>query len=263
MRRYKRFSGPAALLTILLGAPEPCFAVNDGSAALVVFIQTHIINQALTAFFGVAFAALFYYAVRMIVEAYNEKAFTNISNSFIYVFIGFVVIAITRAFADAFFGTAGGPFGSRVINPSILNPSITSVIRYMIDGGAGAFVLMVVIAGLRMVTAQGDEGAFDKWRKVLVGNCLGVALMMLASAIVTGIQSTGSPAAIINELRGIGIFLLTIVAYASVLSLILAGVFLIISVDEAQRDRAKKAIIGTLIALLMVIASYSIIVMFI
>lgn len=259
MRKNRSNTGSMALLCILLGAPELCFAVNDGSAALATFVQTHIINQALTAFFGVAFAALFYYAVRMIIDAYNEKAFTDISNSFIYVFIGFVVIAVARAFADAFFGTAGGPFGGRVINPSLLNPSITSVIRYIIDGGAGAFVLMVVIAGLRMVTSQGDQSVFDKWRKVLVGNCLGVMLMMLASAIVTGIQSTGNPTAIINELRGIGLFLLTIVAYASVLALIIAGIFLIVSVDEAQRDRAKKAIIGTLIALFVIIAAYSII----
>ena len=246
--------------------PELCFAVNNGSVLLATFVRVHIINQALFALTGVAGAAMFYYTVRMIVDAYNEKAFTDVINSFTYVLCGFFVIGLATAFNNAFIGagttpstltTSGIPF-----NPSNLTPGINSIASFIAKGAEGAFTLVVVVAGLRMVTAQGDEGTFDKWRKVLIGNCIGVMLILIADSIRVAIQTPNDPGAIVEELRGIGLFMLTIIGFASVLALIIAGILLIVSVDESQRDRAKRAVIGTLISLLFVIASYTLIVTF-
>lgn len=205
------------------------------------------------AFTGIATAAIFYYGIRMIVDAHNEKAFTDVQNSFIYVLSGFIVIALSAAFVNSF---ASG------IAPINLTAGIYSVGTFFRLAGAGVFTMMIVIAGLRMVTAQGDEGAFTKWQKVLVGNCIGVMLMFLADAIVTGVN-TGNPAAIITELIGVGLFMLTIIGFSCVLALVIAGILLIISIDESLRDRAKRAIIGTLISLLIVVATYTLIFTFV
>ncbi|MSR67986.1 hypothetical protein EXS65_04165 [Candidatus Peribacteria bacterium] len=266
MRRYKPLPALAALWVTLLTVPELCLAaVNEGSAALAVFINNHIIEEALIAVAGMAGAFMFYYAFRLIVTAYNEQATSEIINSFIYVFTGFVVIGLSLAFENAFVGsgtapltTAGNPF-----NPSILNPGITSIANFILKGAEGAFTLTIVIVGLRMVTAQGDEAAFDKWRKILIESCIGVMLMLIAQSILIAVQTPDDPGAIVAEIAGIGLFLLTIIGFTCILALVIAGVLLITSIDESQRDRAKRAVIGTLLALLIVIVAYTLIVTFV
>lgn len=253
MRKNMRSVGRTILFLILLPVPELCFAANNGTAQFSNFIRIHIIDQALIAFSGIAAAAIFYYAVRMIVDAYNEKAFTDVTNSFMYVMMGLMVIALAGAFTNSFFNT---------ISPGLLIPGINSIISFIIRAAEGAFTLMIVIAGLRMVVSQGDEGAFDKWKKILVGNCIGVMMMLIANFIVIGIASRDA-GVIVEELSGIGLFMLTIIGFACVAALVIAGVLLIISIDESLRDRAKRAIIGTLISLMIVMAVYSLIFVFV
>ena len=254
MRTFPHIVGRSTVWVFLLLLPEYCHAFNSGSLGLSILIQQHVINQALLAFGGIAAAFIFYYAVRMIVQAYNEKAFTDITQSFIYAFFGFVVIAISTAFANS--------FGPGTISPSNLTPGLASVSDFIISGAAGVFTLMVVIAGLRMVTSQGEEGEFTKWRKILIGNCIGVIIMLTAFFVSHAIFDINA-GLIVEEMRGIGLFLLTIIGFACVAALIIAGVLLIISIDESLKDRAKRAIIGTLISLLIVMAAYTLIITFV
>jgi hypothetical protein len=50
---------------------------------------------------------------------------------------------------------------------------------------------------------------------------------------------------------------LTLLGAASVLAMIVAGILLIVSVDEALKERAKKIVIGTIIALVLTLMSYA------
>ena len=256
MRSTKRSIGYGGTGILLLLLPQICSAAA-GTTALVGFIQIHIINQALYAFGGIAAAAIFYYAARLIVDAHNEQSLTDVGNSFIYVLVGFIVIAISGGFANSFFFTGSGAGGSLNIRPDQLGLGLASATQFMITVSAGVFTLVVTVVGIRMITSQGDEAHFGKWVKILIGNCIGIVIMMIGSAIVTAVNNPRNPAAITNQLAGLAVFLLTIIGFTSVIALIIAGMLLIISIDESLRDRAKKMIIGTLIALVIVVASYT------
>lgn len=256
MRIQKRFIGSLTAVSILLAAPELCSAAG-GATALANFIQVHIITQALYAFGGIAAAATFYYAARLIVDAHNEQSLTDVGNAFIYVLVGFIVIAISGAFANSFFFTRSGAGGILNIRPSELSFGLASASQFMITLSAGVFTLIVVIVGMRMITSQGDEAHFGKWVKILIGNCVGIVIMMISSAIVTAVATPRNPVAMTNQLAGLAVFLLTIIGFTSVIALIIAGILLIVSIDESLRDRAKKMITGTLIALVIVTASYT------
>lgn len=262
MRLQKRL--PAILVsTVLVLVPGVCSAAA-GAQALVGFISTHIIAQALLAFWGISFAALFYYAVRMVIDAYKDQAYSDATNSFTHAFIGFAIIACAAAFASAF-GVGGASGGNlTTVTPGLtLYGSIGSVASFIIEMSGGIFVLMIVIAGIRMVTTQGDQGAFDKAKHLLVINCGGVALMLIATAIIAGVSAGASGATTITtELRGIALFLLEILGYICVIALIIAGIYLIVSIDESYRDKAKNVVIGTLITLVVVFAAYGLIVTF-
>jgi hypothetical protein len=261
MRILKRLSANTGLAVTLLLIPTVCGAAG-GAQALSAFIQAHIITQGLIAFWGISWAAMFYYAVRMVLTAQNEDAFTQASTSFIHAFIGFAIIACSAAFAAAFSTTGFSGVPATGVQPDILEGSIVSVSNFMIQMSAGMFVLMIVISGVRMVTTQGEEGAFDKAKKLLAMNCGGVMLMLVASSIVNGVASTDS-GFINEELTGIGFFLLTLLGFLCVIALIVAGIFLIVSIDEGNRDKAKKIVIGTLITLVLVFILYTLILTFV
>lgn len=260
MRFWKRPSALAACAVLLL-TPGVCSAAA-GAVALVGFIQAHIITQALTAFWGISFAALLYYSIRMVIDAYKEQAYTDVTNSYIHAFTGFAIIACASAFANAFgVGTSGGSNFTTVTPGTTLYFSVASIATFIIEMSSGIFVLMIVLAGIRMVTTQGDQGAFDKAKHLLVINCAGVALMFIASAIVNGVAGANA-FTIITELRGIALFLLELLGFVCVIALIIAGVYLIVSIDESYRDKAKKIIIGTLLTLVVILVAYALIITF-
>lgn len=261
MRVFKRLSANAGLAGVLVLFPAICSAAG-GAQSLAAFIQTHIILQGLIAFWGISWAAMFYYAVRMVLTAQNDDALTQASTSFINAFVGFAIIACSAAFAAAFATTGFSGVPRTGVQPGLLQGSIVSVSNFMIEMSAGIFVLMIVISGIRMVTTLGDQGAFDKAKKILAINCGGVALMLLAATLVNGVSSTNS-GFINEELIGIGQFLLTLFGFLCVVALIIAGIFLIVSIDEGNKDKAKKIVIGTLITLVLVFILYTLILAFV
>jgi hypothetical protein len=261
MTYQKRLLAISGITGALFLVPATCFA-GAGAQELVQFVNTNIILQALAAFWGISWAAMFYYAIQLILNAQKEDAFSTASNSFIYAFTGFAIIACANAFAQGFSTTGFSGGNIPGFTPLLLGNSIESIWNFMIYMSAGIFVLMIVIAGIRMVTTQGEQAAFDTAKHLLVINCSGVALMLIAKAIVSGV-STNTPELITEELRGIALFLLTIMGFACVLALIIAGLYLIISIDESYRDKAKKIVIGTLITLTLLFVVYGLIFTFV
>ncbi len=254
MRFYKRLSAAFIPAVALLIIPTSCYA-GAGADYLAHMLLPFLLNEVMIAFAGIAAAVVFYYAIRMVIEAHKDESGKDLANSFMYVLTGFAIIAMAGGFANA--------FGLGTINPMALNVGIISVIDFIISMSVGIFVLIIVLTGLRMIASQGEEGNFDKQRKVLVANCVGVVLMLVAKVIVLALVDVGTPNLIITEMRGMAYYMLTLIGFMSVAALIAAGVLLIVSVDESLKDRAKKIVIGTLVSLLIVVACYSLIVIFI
>ena len=247
----------AALLSlaILLIVPEAGFA-GAGAQALAAFIALHIISNGRVTFEGVAVVCVFYFGFRMILEAYKEEAFTNAQNSFIYAAAGFMIIAISQAFVNAFYAQSAGA------DPSVLNDGINSVTSFILTVMSGVMVLMVTIDGLRMIASQGDASERTRIIKLLIMHCIGVAISLLAFAIVHAVADNDA-GLLVEEMKGLILFLLTIMGTLCVVALITAGVFLVISIDESLKDRAKKVVIGTLTVLAFVLVSYTVIITFV
>lgn len=57
--------------------------------------------------------------------------------------------------------------------------------------------------------------------------------------------------------------MLTLLGFLAAIALIVAGIMLIISIDESLRDKAKSIVIGTLITLVVVFCCYTLIIIFV
>lgn len=245
----------------LLLAPSTCFA-GAGADYLATFLLPFLLNEVMIAFWGVAAAAVFYYAVRMVIEAHKEEAGKDLMNSFIYVITGFAIIACAGAFAAAF---GVGILSNDVITdvkPLLLEASIKSIADFIIKASAGVFILIAVLTGLKMIATQGEQANFDKWRKVFVANCLGVVLMLTSYFIIHAVSDINS-GLLITEMKGLALWMLTLIGFICVVALIIAGILLIVSIDETLKDRAKRIVIGTLIALVILVIAYTLIIVFI
>lgn len=241
--------------------PELCRA-STGAQALATFISVHIIDQALVAFWGIATLVIFYSAYKLIVESHKDEALTNINNTIIFALVGFGIIASSLVIAQGLTttGLSTGPISG--VRPLLITGAIDVIRQYIITLSYSIFVLIIVISAMRMMLARGEQSEFDKWRKVIVGACIGVVIMFVANAIVIGVGAPSS-FAIVTELVGLARFMLTLAGFGCGLALIIAGIMLIVSVDESLQDRAKKTIIGTLIALAIVLSCYAIIATFV
>ncbi len=202
---------------------------------------------------GVAALMLFIYGFTLIINASKDSAYTEATSSFVYALIGFAILAVSGSFVNALYLN---------INPSALVPGINSVTDFLVTVASSVFVLMITITGLRMISSGGDTGDFGKSRNLIITNSIGLALTLLAKAIVFAVAGN-SPSILVDEMKGIALFLLTLTGTICVCAVVVAGAYLIISVDEGYKDRAKKTIIGTLFTLGVVLASYTLIATFI
>lgn len=238
----------------LLLIPSICSAQ---AAALANFLESFLLTQVMIAAGGVILLFVFYYGARMIFESQNESAITDARKSFINALVGFAVLAAMYPLRLAF--VTGDAFNP--VNTAILIPEFTNLRSYIIVVAEGIFVLMMTLHAFRLLTSRGDEGETDKVRKALIMNILGAVLILLANVIVTAVMG-GDAGMIAVELAGIAGFMITLIGGIAVLALIVAGILLIVSVDESLKERAKKIVGGSIIAIIIALVSYVVLLAF-
>jgi amino acid transporter len=87
-------------------------------------------------------------------------------------------VAATRAFA-ANFGPGLNNLGGTDIRPTIENV-ITTILSYL----ALAAVIVIVIAGIRLIVSSGDDSAVEKAKKTILYAIIGLIIILLANGIV-------------------------------------------------------------------------------
>jgi hypothetical protein len=148
---------------------------------------------------------------------------------------------------------------------SFLTDKVFTFIKALISG---ALILNISIQGFMMI-ASSDEGGVTSARKRFIYGMIGCAIVVLAGPILNtfagrggGILGGGS-GTLAEEISGIGSFLIAIFGILAVVGIIMGGVMLVISFDEGLKEKARKLIVGSIVALLVVITSGAIIRLFV
>ncbi len=248
---HSRVSLPLRLTTglSLLFTPAVCSAQ---ASALARNIEVFLTEYLIVAAGGVVALFIFYYGARLILESQNEGVLTETRKSFLYAITGFAILAVMYPLAYTF---TRGVTSQNPINTQLLIPHFDDLRGYIIIVAEGVFVLLLTFHALRLLASMGDESAVEKSRKGIIQNIAGIVLMALAdviSAAFLGEDASG----IATELAGIAAFVVTLIGGIATLALIVAGVVLIVSVDESLKERAKRIVSGTLIAIIIALLSY-------
>lgn len=238
-------------------APSPCSVIPDlpcnggGSSGLGGTIVNLLFSGAAKTTFG-AFLTLYFfiYGARLILLGEKSDIVDETKYAYAYGITG----AAVYIFADALIASAvSGP------NVEPVKSALESIIGYANLVIGSLILVTITYQGFRIIIKRGDEGAFDDLRKRFVFLITGIIVWALANVIVTAAMPGSGTTRFITEIAGVIRYLLQIIGALSVLSFIFAGFLYIISVDESQKDRAKKAMKNTVIALVVVAFSYVIV----
>ncbi len=230
---------------------------GGGIAGLALYIQTVLFFGAQRGFMAVSILMFLFYGVRLMLESSEESTISEVKSAYTYGISGAAIVSLSSIIVQTVGqGHGGGPIVDQTAVASTLG-SIELYLRIMVGTSV---VAMIVYQGIRLIILQGEESELDAQKKKFFNALIGVSVILLASAAVNAFTQTQSGGNLLTkEIVGIGNFLLEIMGGLSVFSFIIAGFFLVISVDEALKDRAKKAMFTTVVAMIVVMCSYAII----
>jgi hypothetical protein len=254
---------PAASFGPICAATGLCSnSPASGILSLVGFLLNIAVPAARIIFIGLSVIYVAWYALTMIVGGYDETVITEQRKAFTYAALGMGIVGVSSLIVDTF---APNIAGAALINPTPFIIAVERIVDFITIVTGTFLVFVISIAGARIIALQGNESEVDKQKKNFFNGLLGVVILLTARIVVEAVMpTTGVASDLIPEIAGIAKFLLEIVAGLAVFALIVAGVLLIVSVNNDNlKQRARRILFSTLIILLIVIFSHTIVATFI
>lgn len=249
---------PATALALIVTPPGTVGA--NGAADLFFFVNQFKIPLQL-AFFGVATFFLFLNAATMVLYSHDESMMGQAKSGIIYAIFGGVAVAAAQYVAAAI-----APGTAYFVKPGLIDPVVANVLNYALAGVSLALIVNIIIQAFRLLSSQGGQEYVDRARKRLIYSIVGAFLVTLVVPILnaaTPLEGGGTGlGALINEGIGLANFLLTLVGAGAVLAIIIAGILLIISIDESLKEKAKALIKTSIVVIAVILISYALIAAF-
>lgn len=244
---------------------------GGGAVGLSNYVANYGINTIGVVFLAVLMAMFFTYAVRLIVGSNDENTVRESKVGYAHAITGAAIVSLASFFVWAFSpNIAFGP-GAALVNKCPVQLGFLNVIKYFRIILGGAMLINLIIQGTRLISAQSQEDA-EKAKKRLLYGFVGVGIILLANRMVLaafpdtvpctsfGIIGTGGDSSIVSvEMVGIANFLLAAFGLIAVVAIIIAGAYLVLSVNEQNKDKAKNIVKTAVIALAVIIAAFAIV----
>ncbi|MDD3896806.1 MAG: hypothetical protein PHU04_03120 [Candidatus Peribacteraceae bacterium] len=231
---------------------NPCITSLTCTSDLAGHFRDAIVNNLILAFGGFLFAALVFYSIKLAAESRKDSAMTEAMTAYLQVFAGATIVLGAYVITQSF-GTEG------VIDPVNVEQSIlTSIVTYIVQLTGAVLLLNIVVQGIRLLLST-DEGSMTAARGNLIRSFIGAALVMLGAPVLQMVAPGSFNHGINQEIVGIANFLGVLFGILAVVAIIVAGILLIVSVNESLKDKAKSIIISSLVAVVIIALSLGLI----
>ncbi len=268
MRSRYRFGPLLLALSVAAGLPQtvfaaeptcpfsflPCAVTPGNLINKILFDENGLVGQSGHAgiFAYLLGAMILFMAAKLLLQSSNESVLGEVGVSIFHMLVGTCIVTGAVALASAFgqVGITSAP------NTSAVSSAIRVISDWLLVLLSIAVEVNLVIAGFRLVSAQ-DDAAVDLSRKRVIHGFIGAIIANLAVPFVHAIFG-GSTSELLDEVVGLGTVVVTIFGALAVLALVIAGIMLIVSVDEGLKDRARTLVTASLVSLIVVMTSYGI-----
>ncbi len=244
------------------GLLPPNFPCGDGGAqGLASYIWQPggggVIARALQyIFYALAILMFFYYGLRLIFESDEDSTIAEVKSAYGYGVAGALIVSVSGLLVQA----VGPGFASgTLINEGPITTALSTITLYLRLMVSAAVSAVIVFQGLRLIVFQGDEGEVKQQKTRFFHGLIGVAVVTLGNFIVEGFLPSGGSPVLITQIVGISNYLLQILGALCVLAFLAAGFMLVISTDDGLKDRAKKTMFTTTIAIIVVLCCFVIV----
>ncbi len=106
-------------------------------------------------------------------------------------FVALSFLSAPKAFAQDLFGPVPDIGGVDAGSTDEIRTGILNVLDIILSFMALIAVIIIVIAGIRLVVSQGEEAEKDKAKKTIFYAIIGLVVILLAQAIVGFVQDIG------------------------------------------------------------------------
>lgn len=235
----------------------PCTGGGGGAAGLSTYVFSRVIASIQVIFIAVAFVMYFYYAAALILWSHDETNVSESKTAYAHIITGGAIVSLAHLIVLSF---SPVETGADIVHPLPIIGGFANALFYFKIILATALTYNLVLQGTRIIVAQGTD-ELDQAKKRLLHGFVGVGIVLLANAIVVGVNPhVGAPSgAIAVEIRGIANYLLAIFGVLVVLAIIVAGIILVVSIDEQLKDRGKQIVKTSVIALAVVLAAFALV----
>ncbi len=240
------------------------FAVKD------IVLHYMAIFKGMVAILSILFIVILGY--RMITAGGNEETIKKSRSGVIWTLVGLVIMQVAGSFVSTLYGSEGN---YKVLDdykgdvPQDLRQNVIEpILKYFLTFVAAIAVIMVVLSGLRMIFAAGDDGKIKKQQQVLLGSLTGLVIILIARPLIAAFygyeEVKPDPKSVIGIIMQITNYVLGFVAILAILMLIYAGFLMVLHFgNDALVQKARKIITWVLIGLALIISAYTIVTLFI
>ena len=147
---------------------------------------------------------------------------------------------------------------------------VLNYVKYFQTFVGGIAVMMMFLAGAKMVTAAGNEAIINQQKKMLIWIFMGLGIILFSEVFVDiffpwngntiGVPGDAQIASFGSQMGGLTNFLLTFSGATAVLSLIVGALMLAGSGAKADlAQNAKKIIMGSVMGIVITISAYALV----
>lgn len=197
MRNILAFAAILFAPVLAYAAPgvDPCHLLGAGycdASAGETIINTGIAQTGLL-FAGIAGGASVLFAIiggaQMLLSFGNESQITKGRNALIFALGGFALVLASQAIVSFVVANAAAESLDTASNPFIT--LMAGMVQIMLRVLNSIFVIVMVVAGIRMIIGHGKSDEFNKAKQALIFATAGAFVVNVSHALVRGIFATG------------------------------------------------------------------------
>jgi hypothetical protein len=207
--------------------------------------------------------------VRMIFAQGDENTITEQKKAILYGVIGLAAILLMDRMIDIIYGVPGD-IRTELVRDTGFSTEVYGIIQFLRTIIGTVAIFFIILSGLKMMFAQGEEDAISKQRKALLYVALGIVIIAVNEVLVKNIFimpveqsdqiSSSNVTNIINTIGTVTQFLLGFVGLITFGILVYGGATMIMNYgNDEMVEKSKKIIKNAVIGILVILSAYAIV----
>lgn len=247
--------GEPAMPTVPAVTPCPIPLIpcgSGGAAGAYNYLWFTLTPAAQSIFVATAILMFLQYSLKLLFDPDSSDTVSTTKVAYGYGIVACAMVGIASFIVSAVGQEARGT----LVNDAPIYSAINNIVLYMRLIVATLVTVFILIQGIRLIVKQGSEEEFKNAQMQFMHTIMGIAVILLANILVEAFLPGNGSTILSVEIVGIINFALTMIGALAVFTIIIAGILLVVSIDEALKERAKKAILVAVLGLIVALLSY-------